>query len=109
VASVSWDRQGFGLTSAVRYLPSYDDVDLLGGGNDRRIAAQAIVDAQLSLDLGKALGEQSPWNGFEIRAGAFNLFDAEPPFAEAFGMLGYDNTQADLRQRFAYVKIAKRF
>ena len=38
---------------------------------------------------------------FEIRASAFNLFDAEPPFAEALGMFGYDNTQADLRQRFA--------
>ncbi len=101
--------QGFGLTSAVRYVPSYDDVDFLGGRNGRKVASQAIVDAQLSVDLGKTVGEQSPWNGFEIRAGAFNLFDAEPPFAEVAGLLGYDTTQADLRQRFAYVKIAKKF
>ena len=44
-----------------------------------------------------------------LRAGALNLFDAEPPFAEAVWFCGYDPTQADLRQRFAYVKIAKKF
>ncbi len=79
---LSWTRRGFGLTSAVRYVPSYDDVAFLGGRNGRKVAAQAIVDVQVSVDLGKIAGEQSPWNGFEIRAGAFNLFDAEPPFAE---------------------------
>jgi iron complex outermembrane receptor protein len=109
VASLSWNRQGFGITSAVRYVPSYDDAAFLGGPNGRRIASQAIVDAQFSLDLGKWAGVQSPWNGFELRAGAFNLFDTQPPFAEVAAFVGYDNTQADLRQRFAYVKIAKKF
>jgi iron complex outermembrane receptor protein len=109
VASLSWNRQGFGITSAMRYVPSYDDAAFLGGPNGRRIASQAIVDAQFSLDLGKWAGEQSPWNGFELRAGAFNLFDTQPPFAEVAAFVGYDNTQADLRQRFAYVKIAKKF
>jgi iron complex outermembrane recepter protein len=109
VASLNWTRQGFGITSAVRYLPSYDDAVFLGGRNGRRVASQAIVDAQFSLDLGKIVGEQSPWNGLELRAGAFNLLDAEPPFAEAALFSGYDPTQADLRQRFAYVKIAKKF
>jgi len=109
VATVNWNHQGFGLTSSVRYVPSYDDVDFLGGRNGRRVAAQAIVDAQFSVDLGEAVGEQSAWNGCEIRAGVFNLFDAEPPFAEVASFFGYDTTQADLRQRFAYVKIAKAF
>jgi iron complex outermembrane receptor protein len=109
VATLSWNRQGFGVTGALRYVPSYDDVNFLGDRNGREVGSQAIVDAQLSLDLGQALGEQSAWNGLEIRAGAFNLFDAEPPFAEVIGMFGYDATQADLRQRFAYLKIAKSF
>ena len=76
VASLNWSWRGFGATSAVRYVPSYDDVDFLGGRNGRKVAAQSIVDAQVSVDLGKIAGEQSPWNGFELRAGAFNLFDA---------------------------------
>jgi len=54
-------------------------------------------------------GEQSPWDGFELRVGAFNVFDAEVPFSEAALFAGYDSTQADLRQRFAYAKIAKKF
>jgi iron complex outermembrane receptor protein len=109
VAGISWDHQGFGLTSAVTYVPPYDDVDFLGGRNGRRVAAQAIVDAQFSVDLGEAVGRRSPWNGCEIRAGVFNLFDTEPAFAEVASVFGYDITQADLRQRFAYVKIAKKF
>jgi iron complex outermembrane recepter protein len=109
VASLSWTRQGFGITSAVRHVPSYDDVEFFGGRNGRKVAAQSIVDAQVSVDLGKIAGEQSPWNGFELRAGALNLFDDEPPFTEMALFTGYDPTQADLRQRFAYVKIAKKF
>jgi iron complex outermembrane receptor protein len=109
VASLSWTRQGFGITSAVRYVPSYDDVEFLGGRNGRKVAAQSIVDAQVSVDLGKIAGEQSSWNGFELRAGALNLFNDEPPFTEMASFTGYDPTQADLRQRYAYVKIAKRF
>jgi iron complex outermembrane recepter protein len=109
VVRLSWDRGGLGLHTAMRYVPSYDDVDLLGNRNNRKIESEMIVDAQVSLDLGVMLGEQSPWNGFEIRAGAFNLFDSEPPFAEVGWLSGYDTSQGDLRQRFAYVKVAKKF
>ena len=109
VASVSWNGHGFGLTSAVRYVPSYDDVDFLGNRNGRTVPAQAIVDAQLSVDLGDVVGQGTAWNGFEIRAGASNLLDTQPPFSEVAAFAGYDITQADLKQRFAYVKIAKKF
>ena len=109
VATLSWTWRGFGATSAVRYVPSYDDIAFLGGRNGRKVAAQSIVDMQVSVDLGKIAGEQSAWNGFELRAGAFNLFDAEPPFTEMALFYGYDTTQADLRQRFVYMKIAKKF
>jgi iron complex outermembrane recepter protein len=109
VATIDWSQGGFGLSGAMRYVPSYEDVDFLGNRNGRSVPSQAIVDAQLSFDLGEAIGKRSPWNGFEIRAGAFNLFNAQPPFAEVGGLLGYDTTQADLKQRFAYLKVAKKF
>src|SRR6185436_11678754 len=66
VASLNWTWQGFGITSAVRYVPSYDDVAFLGGRNGRKVASQSIVDAQFSMDLGKFVETQSPWNGFEL-------------------------------------------
>lgn len=109
VATVGWSHRGWGLSGAVRHVPSYADVDFNGRPNRRTIASQTIVDLQLSVDLGERAGERSPWTGFVIRAGAFNLFDAEPPFAEVGVLAGFDTTQADLRQRFAYLKIAKTF
>jgi iron complex outermembrane receptor protein len=109
VATVGWSHRGWGLSGAVRHVPSYDDVDFNGNPNRRQIASQTIVDLQLSLDLGEMAGGRSPWHGFEIRAGAFNVFNAEPPFAEVGVLAGFDTTQAELRQRFAYLKIAKTF
>lgn len=109
VAAVSWSHAGVGLFGAMRYVPSYDDADFQGSSNSRKIDSQPIVDVQLSLDLGIMAGERSPWSGFEVRAGAFNLFDADPPFAEVGGPAGYDATQGDLRGRFAYLKLAKKF
>jgi iron complex outermembrane receptor protein len=109
VAGLSWTRQGLGIASTVHYVPSYDDAVFFGGRNGRKVSSQAIVDAQFSVDLGKMIGEQSAWNGFELRVGAFNLFDDAPPFTEVALFAGYDPSQADLRQRFAYVKIAKKF
>jgi iron complex outermembrane receptor protein len=109
VASLGWTWQGFGISGAVRYVPSYDDVQFAGSRTGRNVAAQAIVDAQFSMDLGEIVGQQSAWNGFELRVGAFNLFNSEPPFSEVALFNGYDTSQSDLRQRFAYVKIAKKF
>jgi iron complex outermembrane recepter protein len=109
VATLSWDLGGVGLSTALRYVPSFHDVDLLGTRNGRQIGPQTVVDLQLSLDLGDLVGQESPWNGFEVRAGAFNLFNAEPPFAEVAGPVGFDASQADLRERFAYLKLAKKF
>jgi iron complex outermembrane receptor protein len=109
VATLTWSWQSFGITSAVRYVPSYEDAAFFGGRNGRKVSSQAIADVQLSVDLGKIVGEQSAWNGFELRAGASNLFDAEPPFTEVALFSGFDPSQADLKRRFAYVKIAKKF
>lgn len=109
VAGLKWNRGGFGMSGAVRYLPSYDDVAAFGGQTDRRIGSQTLVDLQLSMDLGEFAMPGSPWNDFEIRAGALNLFDAQPPFAEVGLLAGHDPSQGDLRQRFWYLKLAKKF
>lgn len=109
VASLKWSRGAFGLSSAVRYIPSYEDVSAFGGRSARRIDPLTMVDLQLSLDLGEMASPESAWSDFEIRAGALNLFDAQPPFAEVGFLAGYDASQADLRQRFWYLKLAKKF
>jgi iron complex outermembrane receptor protein len=109
VVTLGWNFGSVGLSTAMRYVPSLEDVDLFGTRNGRRIDSQTVVDVQLLLDLGDLAGEQSAWKGFELRAGTFNLFNVEAPFAEVTGPIGYDWSQGDLRRRFAYVKLAKKF
>lgn len=109
VASLKWSRGPLGMTSAVRYIPSYEDVDVLGGRSGSSVDPLTLVDLQLSLDLGDMALPGSVWSDFEIRVGALNLFDAQPPFAEVGFLAGYDASQSDLRQRFWYLKLAKKF
>lgn len=109
VAGMAWNHQGLELSATARYIPSYDDVDTLGHRNGRTVRSQTLVDAQLSFDLQDIISEHSPWSGFEIRIGVFNLFNEEPPFAEVGWFSGYDSSQGDLKQRFAYLKLSKKF
>lgn len=109
VASLLWRRQGIGISANARYVPSYDDVDLPGHRTGRSVAAQILIDAQLAFDLSGIVGAESMWQGFEVRTGVSNLLNEELPFAEAGWLLGYDPSQGDLRQRFSYLKLSKRF
>jgi iron complex outermembrane receptor protein len=109
VAGLHWSRQGVGVSASARYVPSYDDVDVPGHRTGRSIAAQTLIDIQLAFDLSDMVGAESIWRGFEFRAGALNLLNEEPPFAEAGLFFGYDPSQGELRQRFAYLKVAKKF
>jgi iron complex outermembrane recepter protein len=109
VAGLTWSRQGFGASGAVRYVPSYRDVDASRKDNGRKIDAQALVDLQLSVQLTEMVPEGSPWDGFELRVGVFNLFDDGPPFAEVGWLTGFDPSQGDLKQRYGYIKLTKKF
>lgn len=109
VAGLAWSRDAIGLSAKVRYVPSYGDVDVLGHRTGRSVDAQTLIDAQVALDLSDMVGEGSMWQGFELRAGVSNLLDEEPPFAEVGGFIGYDGSLSDLRQRFAYLKLSKKF
>jgi hypothetical protein len=109
VAGLAWSRQALSISANARYVPSYDDVDAVGHRTGRSVASQLLIDTQVAFDLTKIGGEGSMWQGFELRAGAFNLPNDEPPFAEVGSLAGYDASQGDLRQRFWYLKLSKTF
>lgn len=109
VAGLAWSRQGTSVVANARYVPSYDDVDALGHRTARSVQDQMLIDAQIAFDLSEMGDEESMWRGFELRAGGINLLNEEPPFAEAGLLTGYDPSQGDLRQRFWYLKLSKRF
>jgi outer membrane receptor protein involved in Fe transport len=108
VGGLDWDRGPLSTTMHVRYIPSYDDTR---GGvrNGRRVAAQTFVDLQAAVDLGKMDSGRAFLRGVQLTAGASNLFDQQPEFAEVGGPQGYDMSQGDLKGRFWYVRLGKTF
>jgi iron complex outermembrane recepter protein len=109
VTGFDWRRGGFGASATLRYIHSYDDVDLLGNRNGRRVDSQQLVDVQLSADLGSIIGKTPLWQGIDVRVGIHNLLNAEQPFSEMAGLTGFDTSQGDLTERFGYVKLSKKF
>jgi outer membrane receptor protein involved in Fe transport len=108
VGGLDWNRGPLSATMHVRYIPSYDDTRA-GVRNGRRIAPQTFVDLQASLDLGRLDRSRALLRGLELTAGASNLFDEQPHFAEVTGIQGYDTSQGDLKGRFWYVRLGKTF
>jgi len=106
IGSLSWSWKGVAASATAHYVPAYNDaIGVVPTG--RKIPSQTLVDLQGSIDLGS--GEQA-WNhGLKITAGIWNVFDEEPNFSRINNTLGYDQSQADLRQRFSYIKVSKSF
>lgn len=108
VAGLSWQRGVWGLSMTARYVPSYDDATFTDARTGRSIDDQLLVDAQVSVDFRR--GATDSWlTGVALQAGVSNLFDDAPPFAEIGSPFGYDPSQGDLRQRFGYLNLSKRF
>lgn len=109
VATLGWKWHGIGLSATMRYLPSYNDATPIGPIN-RVIPAQTLVDLQAAVAFDELIGKGSFWTqGVRVTAGASNLFDKTPRFAEIGLSSGYDLSQGDLRQRFGYLKLSKSF
>jgi len=108
VGGLDWDRGALSATMHLRYIPTYDDTR---GGvrNGRRVPAQTFLDLQASVDLGRLDPSSGLLQGCKLTAGASNLFDQLPHFAEVGGVQGYDMSQGDLKGRFWYVRLGKTF
>ncbi|WP_129777128.1 TonB-dependent receptor [Peristeroidobacter soli] len=107
VGSLTWDGRGWGVSTTATFTPSYQDSDLSGPLN-RRLPSRTVIDMQAWLELGGLFGPAC-FNDLKITAGALNLFDEKVDFANAGLMYGFDISQADLKQRFTYLRIAKSF
>jgi iron complex outermembrane recepter protein len=107
--TIGWEQNGFAISASARHASSYDDVTALLVRNGRSVDAQTLVDFQSTLRLDELFTSGGGWlSGVVLRAGVVNAFDEEPQFSEMFGF-GSDPSQADLRQRFTYVSLAKTF
>lgn len=110
VSTLGWSRDGASLAITTRWTSSYADVvPATNVRNGRRISSQAIVDLDGSIDLGRAGLDNGFVKGLTFRAGVKNLFDRTPDYAEVGGSFGVDTSQIDVRQRFIYAGLSKRF
>jgi iron complex outermembrane receptor protein len=107
IGSLAWDASGWGASATATFTPSYQDSDL-SGPLDRRLPSRTVIDMQAWLELGWLFGS-ARFEGLRVTAGALNLFNEEADFANAGLMYGFDISQADLRQRFAYLRVTKSF
>jgi iron complex outermembrane receptor protein len=108
ILSLGWRRGPFGLTTAARYTPSYDDA-VAGVRAGRKVASQTLIDLQGTVDFGRLFGASTHWSGFKLAVGATNLFDEEPSFAVVGDAAGFDMSQGDLKQRSYYLRLEKSF
>jgi iron complex outermembrane recepter protein len=106
-ATLAWVTDAASVAVSGRYVPAYDDV-ASGVRNGLEVGSQTLIDLDVSVTLGEVFRTQSWLQGFTIRAGVKNIADEEPPFSTVTGQ-GYDPSQADLRQRFAYMTLSKAF
>jgi outer membrane receptor protein involved in Fe transport len=71
---------------------------------------QTLVDMQVAWDADILNVADASWlRGLKLTLGVSNLFDEEPRFAEIGSSSGFDLSQGDLRQRFGYINLTKRF
>jgi len=109
-STLAWTWHGLGVTPAVRWTSGYHDVNNLGALTGKEVSSLTLVDLQASANFGELLPNSGPWlDGFSMRLGVFNLLDKEAPFAEVGAVQGYDSSQGELRQRFAYLYLQKAF
>ena len=111
VGTLAWAHGAWSASLSARYTPSYDDYDPIAERlTGTRLDAQTLVDAQAALDLGELFDASGWWwGGTKLSAGVVNLFDEVPQFAWVGISTGYDISQGDLRQRFAYLQLSKQF
>ncbi len=107
IGSLTWEGNGWGVSTTATFTPSYQDSDQ-SGPLGRRLPSRTIMDMQAWLDLGR-LFDPAAFDALKVTAGAINLLDEEVDFANAGARYGFDISQADLKQRFAYLRITKSF
>lgn len=106
VGSLTWERNGWGVSSSTTFTPGYQDAAF--GAPSRRLPSRTLIDMQVWVELDRRL-KPGFFDGLRLTAGALNLLDKDVDFANAGSVLGYDVTQSDMKQRFTYFRITKKF
>jgi iron complex outermembrane recepter protein len=101
-ASVSWDRQGAGLSMAVIHMDGYTDSVSIPA---RRVRPWTTLDLQAR--YGASGSDPRRFDGYSLSLNVQNVFDEGPPFVNNPEGFGYDPSNADLLGRFVSFQLRK--
>ncbi|MBI3850906.1 MAG: TonB-dependent receptor [Verrucomicrobia bacterium] len=105
-ASLFWDYKGFEFGVTANYTASMRD-DKLAVPSGRNISSFLTWDLQASYTI---TGWKHDWvNNTKFTVGVLNVADSPPPRVEAAFADKYDRDLFDLRQRFVYCSLSKKF
>lgn len=110
--TLAWDGPVFGGTVAGRYIASYADANVSNVPNGDRVPSQFYLDLQARVNLDRLFqSEGFILSGLSWRVGVINAFDRTPSYSLSGAQqgVGYDLSQGDIRGRFLYTSISKRF
>ena len=99
-ASLGWTEGNLAISTMARYFGSYADYD-----SARRIGDVWYFDLN-----GKYTWSRTALGAAFLEMGGVNIFNRLPQVSRyAFGEIGYDPAQADIRGRFLYVRVGDKF
>jgi hypothetical protein len=127
--SLFYDLGGLDSGVTVHYSGQGSDIaETTNSGLPRKIREWTTVDAIVSYTFHKAptdadnegknvvnvskahlTGWRAWLDGTKVTVGVNNVFDLDPPFVSAAGENGYDESAANIRGRFWFVSLKKRF
>lgn len=108
--ALTWSVDALSATTVLRYISAYHDFNVLTNArNGRRRSAQVLLDIQAEWRFPGNSNYAALVRDLTLSAGATNVLDRMSPFAEVGIDSGYDVSQGDLKGRFVYLRLAKRF
>ncbi|MSU57180.1 MAG: TonB-dependent receptor [Pedosphaera sp.] len=101
-----WAMNGFEFGATAYYIDSYLD-DTAAIGFKRRVDSVITLDLQASYEIKDSKHEWA--NNTKFTVGCINVTDEVPPLVIGAFADNYDRDTHDLRQRFWYVSVTKKF
>jgi len=107
-ATLDWSGRYGNIAISARHVSGYRDTSVLNPLLDRAVASQTLVDLQAATNLDALFGYFTWTRDLRVRAGLQNMFNEQPHFSEVNGG-AYNASLSDLRQRFFYLSLTKKF
>jgi iron complex outermembrane receptor protein len=105
-ASLNWARAAYSASFTGRYVGHYDDYTVYGGPQPHELGKFWLYDLNLHCDLGQVFAGSALLKGSYFALGGVNIFNTLPKFEYVDR---YDTNEADIRGRFLYAQVGKKW